>query len=518
MATRSTRTRPPDLRSGVVAGLIKEGSPLTGTVNGEPVLLVRSEGDVYAVGATCPQRGGPLADGIVVAGEIRCPCHHAGFSLRTGDVTRPPALNPLPRWEVHEYEGRIFVGHKYKMRDPLAMRSVPQSRLRTVVIVGAGAAGTATAETLRSRGFKGTITVIDPDEDAPYHRPSLSKGYLAGTAPLEWLPLRPPGFHAQHGIRRMIDAATAVDPVMRTVTLQSGATISYDALILATGALPSRPRIPGADLAHVHVLRSLRDCQALIAAVAAAHRVVVIGASFTGMEAAAALRHRHKEVTVVAPEMIPFCQVLGPTIGASLMRLHQRQGVQFKLGRMLRSINQRTVLLDDGTALRADVVLLGIGVTPPLELAVSAGLAIDHGVLVDEFLETSLSRIYAVGDIARYPDARNGRRVCVRSWSMAQRQGETAARNILGERVPFAAVPFFRTRQYHTTVSYVGHAEDYTHIQVDGSPDAGDCSASFMNDDQLLAYVSIGRDRESLLKEAQLERELCTSVTSGGIP
>jgi 3-phenylpropionate/trans-cinnamate dioxygenase ferredoxin reductase subunit len=481
---------------------------LLGLVDGEPVLLARHDGEVFAVGASCTLDGAPLADGMLVDGEIRCPRHHGSFSLRTGDVTRPPALDPLPRWEVHHQDGRIFVGNKCKTRDPLAMRSVPRCTLRNVVIIGAGAAGTAAAETLRSRGFKGTITVIDPDEDAPYHRPRLSKDYLAGTSPRDWLPLRPPGFHAQHGIRRVIDAATAIDPELRNVSLQSGARISYDALILATGARPLRPRVPGIDLAHVHVLRSVRDCQALIEASAEAHRVVIVGASFIGMEAAASLRLRHKQVSVVAPEMIPFCHTFGPTIGASLMGLHERHGVQFKPGRMLRAIYRRTVLLDDGTVMRADLVLLGTGVTPRLDLAATAGVAIDDGVLVNEFLETSVSRIFAAGDNARYPYGGSGKRISVQHWTVAQRQGEIAARNILGERIPFAAVPFFRTRQYDMTVSYVGHAEDYTHIEVDGSPDSGDCSASFMNDDRLLAYVSVGRDRESLRREQQLELEL----------
>jgi 3-phenylpropionate/trans-cinnamate dioxygenase ferredoxin reductase subunit len=505
-----------DFRRGIPRRLLKEGTLLTGTVAGETVLLVCADGDLHAVGAHCSRDGAPLADGIVVAGEIRCPWHHGGFSLRTGDVTRPPALDPLPRWEVHEHNGRVFVGNRCRTRDPLVMRSVARCTLRTVVIIGGGAAGTAAAETLRSRGFKGTITMIDPDEDAPYDRARLSKDLLAGTVSPDRLRLRPPGFYAQHGIRRLVDAATSLDPEVCSVSLLSGARISYDALILATGAQALRPRIPGAELAHVHVLRSLCDYRALDRDLAAAHRVVIAGASFIGMETAAALRLRDKAVTVVAPEMIPFCHVLGPTIGASLMRLHERHGVRFALGRMLRSITRRTVQLDDGTMLRADVVLLGTGTTPRLAVAATAGVAIDNGVLVNEFLETNVARIYAAGDNTRVPDARSGQRISVRHWAMAQRQGEIAARNILGERVRFAAVPFFRTRQYDTTVSCVGHAEDFTHIQVDGSPDTHDCSASFMDNDRLLAYVSMGRDRQSLRREQLLEMEMCTIHENSG--
>jgi NADPH-dependent 2,4-dienoyl-CoA reductase/sulfur reductase-like enzyme/nitrite reductase/ring-hydroxylating ferredoxin subunit len=506
MATRSVGLRRLNFRNGVAAKLIREGSMLAGHVEGESALLVRHDGTVYAIGAVCTYHGASLADGMVVDGEIRCPCHHACYSLETGDVTRAPALNPLPRWEVHEHGGRIFVGRKCKVRDPLTMRAVPRSKLRMVVIVGGGAAGTAAAETLRARGFKGTITIIDPDEDAPYDRPSLSKDYLAGTAPQDRLPLRPPGFHAQHGIRRMVDAAVAVDSEKRNVQLQSGAIISYDALIIATGATPLRLRIPGADLPHVRVLRTLRDCEALIRVVNQSKRIVIAGAGFIGMEAAAALRQRDKAVTLVAPEMIPLCHVLGPTIGGSLMRLHQQHGVQFKLGRSLLAINERAVLLDDRTILPADAVLLATGVTPQLDIADSAGLNIDHGVVVDEYMATSVRGVYAVGDIARYPDPRSGDRIRLGHWMVAQRQGEVAARNILGERVRLDAVPFFSTRQYDVTVSCVGHAEDYTHIQVVGSPESGSCSAWFMNGRQLHAHVSIGRERESLKVERQLEK------------
>jgi 3-phenylpropionate/trans-cinnamate dioxygenase ferredoxin reductase subunit len=256
----------------------------------------------------------------------------------------------------------------------------------------------------------------------------------------------------------------------------------------------------------VHVLRSLADCRALIAALEAARKVVIAGASFIGMEAAAALRKRNIDVTIVAPELIPFTQVLGPTIGASLLHLHERHGVKFQLGRTLKAIKPSHVVLDDRSMLHADVVLLGIGVRPQLELAQTAGIETDRGVLVNQYLETSVPDIYAAGDIARFPDVRTGQLIRIEHWVVAQRQGEIVARNLLGERVPYVSVPFFWTQQYDTVVNYVGHAEDFTHIKVDGSPDAGDCGVSFMANDQLLAHVTIGRDRESLQMERKLEK------------
>ena len=493
-----------DLTKGVPVAMLKEGLPLQGHVKGEALLLVRRGSEVFAVGAHCTHYGGPLAEGIVVGDGIRCPWHHACFSLRTGAVTAAPALSPLPRWEVELRNEMVFVSGEPLVADALAPQQRTQTSVRKVVIVGGGAGGNAAAEELRRYGFEGEIAVIDPDIDAPYDRPNLSKDYLAGSAPAEWLPLRPPAFHDDRGIMRLPFTATAIDGARKVVKLSGGAEVSYDALVLATGAAPIRIPIPGADLPHVHVLRTLADCRKLIEALEHAKRVVIAGASFIGMEAAAAMRAREVEVTVVAPEKIPFSQVLGPTIGGSLKQLHEQHGVTFKLGRSVHAISEHVVMLDDGAELPADVVLLAVGVRPRLEIAAAAGLTIDRGVLVNEYLESSVPGIYAVGDIARFPHPDSGANIRVEHWVVAQRQGAVAARNILGWRERYASVPFFWTSQYERTVNYVGHVEDWTHIQVDGSPET-DCAVSFMDGDRLLAYVTIGRDRESLKMERELE-------------
>lgn len=495
----------PDLTLGVAEQLVRDGESFLGRVGEEAVLLVRDGDDVHAFSASCTHYGGPLHEGIVTDGQIRCPWHHACFSTRTGEVLAPPALNPLARWEVQRENGKVVVGHKLPTPDPLQARSAPATDVRHVVIVGAGAAGASAAESLRAFGFKGVITMIDPDPDAPCDRPNLSKDYLAGNAPEEWLPLRPPDFHAQHGIRRLFDVVTTIDPRERVLTTRNGERMSYDALLLATGAVPIRPPIPGADQPHVHVLRSVADCKSLIAALEPGKRVLIAGASFIGLEAAASLRNREADVTVVAPEKIPFAQVLGPTIGGALHELHKKHGVRFKLGRKLSEVRADSVVLDDNSIEPADVVLLAVGVKPDVRLAESAGIETKGGVLVNEYLETSVPRIYAAGDIARYPDPYSGRPVRIEHWVVAQRQGRAAAANILGLRQPFTSVPFFWTTQYDMTINYVGHAEDFSHIQVDGSPQNGDFSAAFMSGDKLLAFVSVGRDRESLKVERELE-------------
>jgi 3-phenylpropionate/trans-cinnamate dioxygenase ferredoxin reductase subunit len=504
MGTSNTSTEAPDLAHGVPATLIEEGIPFGAQIGGEAVVLVRRGAEIFAIGGTCTHYSAPLADGIVVDDQLRCPWHHACFSVRSGAVLGGPAMNPLPRWDVVEKQGRIFVGKKYE-RDALAARKTVDTALRNVVIVGGGAAGTVAAEELRREGFNGDIMIIDPDADAPYDRPNLSKDYLAGSAPEEWLPLRAPGFHAEHDIQRTVEAATSIDTQNKLVTVASGQTFSYDALILATGATPVRIPVPGIELPHVRVLRTLHDCRALIDALQSARSVVIVGASFIGMEAAAALRARNIDVTVVAPEQIPFAKVLGAEIGSALKQVHEQHGVQFRLGRSLRAISETAVSLDDGTELAADVVLLGIGVRPQLDLARTGGLQVDNGVLVNEYLESSVSDIYAVGDIARFPSPYTGNRVRIEHWVVAQRQGATAARNILGAREAFTDVPFFWTQQFDKTIAYVGHAEDWTDARLDGSPEAGDCAVSFMKGEQQLAYATIGRDRDSLNAERNLE-------------
>lgn len=495
-----------DFTLGIRADLLLEGVPVAGQVGDKAVLLVRSDGAVHAIGAHCTHHGAPLKDGLVTEGEIRCPWHHACFSLASGDVTAPPALNPLERWQVEQIGDRIFVRDKCAQRDPLALRGEPHAKLHNVVILGAGAAGSAAAEALRMHGFKGIITIVDPDAAAPYDRTNLSKDYLAGTAPEDWLPLRPADFYAQHGIRRVIDTAVSIDAKNHVVMLSSGHELSYDALLLATGASAIRPPIDGADRNHVHSLRSLADCKALMQATGPGTKVLIAGASFIGLEAAAALRQRNVDVTVVAPELIPFENVLGPTIGASLMKLHESHGVKFRMNAKLVSIGEASVMLDDGTELSAAVVLLGVGARLDLNVAATAGVAIDNGVLVDDHLETSVPGIYAAGDIARYPEIRNGQHVRIEHWVVAQRQGRVAARNMLGIRAPFTSVPFFWTQHYDVSVSYVGHAPDFTSIRIDGSPDTGYGSASFMRGDTLLAYASIGRDRDSLEIEKEMEQ------------
>jgi apoptosis-inducing factor 3 len=495
----------PDLARGVPITSVKPGGSLVGQVDGETVLLVRREDEWLAIGATCSHYGGPLGEGIIVGDTVRCPWHHACFSLRTGEAIRPPALHPVACYRVEVSGDTVRVTGKVE-RKP-ARSAARKGDPASVVIVGGGAAGDSAAATLRQEGYAGPIIIVDPDAEAPYDRPNCSKDYLAGSAPEEWLPLRSPEWERDQGIERLRGRrVAALRPGDRRVELDDGSTRDYGALLLATGATPVRlgPDVDRGGM-PVHYLRSLRDSRAIIAAAPEGARAVVVGASFIGLEVAASLRARKLEVDVVGPESRPLERVLGPTLGDFIRGLHEEHGVRFHLERKPAEIEAGGVTLDRGERLPADLVVVGIGVRPNLELAQSASLAIDRGVNVDERLETSAPGIYAAGDIARWPDPLTGERIRVEHWVVAQRQGQAAAQNILGLDRRFDAVPFFWSQHYDISINYVGHAERWDTIDVDGDPSAHDCAVWFRRGDRTYAVATIFRDRASLETEAALE-------------
>jgi 3-phenylpropionate/trans-cinnamate dioxygenase ferredoxin reductase subunit len=496
----------PGFRRGVAVEELTDGAMLHGHVDDTPALLVRRGDDVWAVGATCSHYGGPLGEGLVVGDTIRCPWHHACFSLRTGAALRPPALNDLPCWRVERRGGMAVVGDALPppSRPSLSGANLPVS----VVIVGGGAAGHAAAETLRREGYAGPVTLLSADTAPPCDRPNLSKDYLAGTAEPDWIPLRPPDFYRQHDIDlRLGTRVAAIEPGAHALVLADGSRLSYGALLLATGAEPVRLDIPGAALPHVHVLRSLADSEAIIAQASMVRTCVVVGASFIGLEVAASLRTHGLVVHVVAPEARPLERTVGAAIGDMVRAIHEEHGVVFHLGTTPTAIGPDAVTLATGERLAADIVVLGVGVRPAIALATEAGLDLDRGVLVDEFLRTSAPDIHAAGDIARWPDRRSGERIRVEHWVVAQRHGQTAARNILGRQQHFDAVPFFWSQHYDTTIAYVGHAERWDRLEIDGDPMARDCTVAYWHGGRKLALAAVGRDLESLRAEAAFERE-----------
>lgn len=502
MAENTTLTGP-DFTVGMSMADLPENVPVVGHAHGEAVVLVRTGAEVRAVGATCTHYGGPLAEGLVVGATLRCPWHHARFDLRTGEALGAPALNPVACFEVQRRGDRVLVGPRQSMREPDAPPSSPAA----IVIVGAGAAGAAAAEGLRRLGCRGSITLVGDEAPGPVDRPNLSKDYLAGTAPEEWLPLRPPSFYDDIKVElRIGNAAIGLDPTRRTLALEGGHVLVYDALLLATGAEPVRLTIEGARQAHVFTLRTVADSRAIIAATSGARRAVVVGSSFIGLETAAALRTRGLEVDVVSRDHVPLGRILGEDLGRFVQQLHEAHGVRFHLATSPRAIRPDAVELEDGRLLTADIVVLGVGVRPRTGLAERAGLRVADGILVDGFLRTSAPGIWAAGDCARYPEPRLGKPVRIEHWVVAERQGQAVARDMLGLGTPFQDVPFFWSQHYDVTLAYVGHADSWDTIEVAGSLAERDAAVVYRRAGRALAVVTVGRDRQSLAIEAALER------------
>jgi apoptosis-inducing factor 3 len=491
----------------VATEALADGSMLAGHVGEDPVLLARRGEEYFAIGAECSHYHGDLAEGLMVDDTVRCPWHHACFSLRTGEAVRAPALSAVACWATEIRAGKVVVLGKVVPK-PASGAASPSAVAppQKIVIVGGGAAGFAAAEMLRRQRYQGNIVMLSDDDAPPVDRPNLSKDYLAGSAPEEWLPLGQDGFYAEQAIDLRLKASViGLDARAHELKLADGSKLAYDRLLLATGAEPVRLPIPGSSLPHVHTLRTLADSRAIIAQAATARSAVVMGASFIGLEVAAALRTRGIEVHVVAPEKRPMERVLGPELGDFVRQLHEQHGVIFHLGDTASAIEARQVTLNSGGTIAADLVVVGVGVRPRLALAEKAGLTLDRGVMVDACLQASVPGIYAAGDIARWPDRHSGEAIRVEHWVVAQRQGQTAALNMLGAQEEFDAVPFFWSQHYDVPINYVGHAESWDDIAIDGDIAGRDCTLRYMRQGRVLAVASINRDAESLAAEARME-------------
>lgn len=499
----------PQWRRVAAATDIEEHRPLVVELaEDESVLISRVDGALTACGATCPHYGGPLGDGVLRGGHVVCPYHNATFNLATGELDRTPAIDDLPTYEVKEEDGSVFIGEKHE--HGIAMPA--GSDERRVLIVGAGAAGASCAETLRREGFAGSITMLTADADQPYDRPMLSKGLLSGDAPEKYLPLRPNAFYEKLGIEVRTGAVvTEVHPEKRHAVTADGTAHEGDMILLATGGVPRRLDLPGADLDHVFTLRSHADATAIVNAADGAKRAAVLGASFIGMEVAAQLRQRGLEVTVIEPRTYPLEAALGPEIGAWLRTVHENEGVVFRMGERPAEIvgegKVDGVELDDGSRVDAEVIVMGVGVEPRVDYLAKSGL-IDGdpavGVRVDEHLATTVPWVYAAGDIAVYPGPTAEYRV--EHWVHAQSQGRHVARAMLGSDEPYRRVPFFWSRQYTTGVKFAGFPESFDHIQYDGVPGEGEFAAGFFVGNRLVAVAGMGKANKFAKVAQILER------------
>ncbi|HEY8882538.1 MAG TPA: FAD-dependent oxidoreductase [Dermatophilaceae bacterium] len=366
---------------------------------------------------------------------------------------------------------------------------------QTFVIVGASLAGAKAAETLRAEGFDGRVVLIGEEAERPYERPMLSKEYLRGEKPAAKLYVHDEGFYADNGIELMTGTRVqSLDPGAHEITLAGGARMSYSRLLLSTGAAPRRLPLPGADLPGVAYLRAMGESDALRAAITAASRVVVIGAGWIGSEVAASARLLGAEVAIVAPEAVPLVRVLGPEVGGVYRDLHAGHGVDLHLSTQIEAIvgdgAASGVRTTDGVVIEGDLVVVGVGVTPRVELAKLAGLTVENGIVVDEFLATSVPDVFAAGDVAATWNTMYNKRIRMEHWANALNQGPVAARNMLGQHTAYEKLPYFYSDQYDLGMEYNGYADDWDRVVVRGDRSGREFLAFWLKDGRVLAGMN----------------------------
>lgn len=466
-------------------------------VDGAKVLLIRDGDAIHAIGATCPHAGGPLAEGVRRGDRIVCPWHKATFCIRTGAVLEPPAVDKLPRFEVRVEGRRVLLTPP---ADAPPGETPPPGDGRCFAIVGGGAAGAVAAQTLREIGFAGRIVMFDRENRVPYDRTLLSKYFLSGETGGEKSPLQSQSFYRRHRIERLTAEVTRVDARERRIECADGSVLRYDAALLATGAAPSRPDIPGGNLGNAFLLRSRADADAILAQAERSERAVVLGASFIGMEVAASLRERGLDVTVVGQEAAPFEKQLGARIGNAFTSLHEKRGVGFRLGRAVAALegdgDVRGVRLEGGELLAADFVVIGFGVRPVAGYLDGVSLSDDGGVPVDAGLRAA-DGLYAAGDIARFPLRGDGAPVRVEHWRVAEQHGRVAARNMAGQTTRYDAPPVFWTIQYLKRLDYIGHAAEWDDVVVHGDLGKPEFLAYYVKDGLVAAAAGLDRDQDT---------------------
>lgn len=472
------------------------------SANGAEILLSCVGGNFHALGAHCPHYGAPLVEGVLSGERIICPWHHACFNVRTGDLVEPPAFDALPRYEVKIENDQVIV----RVPDVASDRRTPwmtkrdKKDERVFVIAGGGAAGYAAAQTLREDGFTGRLLLITRENHLPYDRPNLSKEYLQGNAEPAWLPLRSDDFFPEHDIEAIKGKEIKrIDATKKTVTFAGGEALHCDALLVATGGEPRKLPFQLESQENVFLLRSYDDSGAIIATAEKEKRAIVIGASFIGMEVASSLMARGCDVTIVAPDDVPFEKILGTEIGRLFQDVHEEKGVKFKLGVSVAgftgSEKVTAVILENAERLTADLVVVGVGVKPATDFLEGVTLHRDGGVIVDEHMRAA-DGVYAAGDIAYFPNPITGERQRIEHWRTAMQQGRVAAHNMAGKEISYDGVAFFWTRQFDVGLLYVGHAKQWDEIIYQGDVSARDFLAFYTKQNRVLAVAGMNRDPE----------------------
>lgn len=482
-------------------------------VDGHPILLGQIGDQYFAMYGACTHYGAPLADGILAGHRVVCPWHHACFDLRSGKHLEAPGLDSVPSYPVTVQGNELMVELPEELTDRVEapMADLSPDNEEHYVVIGGGAAGAYAVEGMRQAGFTGKISLISAEAIVPYDRPNCSKEYLSDEAPAEWMPLRGPEFYREHGIDLHLGQRVhELDPSQNRIRLSDGSEMRYDKVLVCTGGKAKTLPIEGVEAPNVYPLRSIRDSQDLREAAKAAQQVVVVGASFIGMEAAMSLGKLGPQVTVVGPEDEPFERVFGTQVGQLARQLHERNGTKFHLARKVERIEvqdgrAQAVVLDDGTQLAADLVVLGVGVQPATDFLLNFHTEADGGLKTDAHLHAG-NNVFAAGDLVHHPY--RGQHVRIEHWKVAAQQGRAAGRNMAGAKEPYQAEPFFWSMQPGTAFGYVGHATDYDQVVIDGELDPENPAfiAYYLKGEEVQAALAAAKDEElSRVQEAFFE-------------
>jgi NADPH-dependent 2,4-dienoyl-CoA reductase/sulfur reductase-like enzyme/nitrite reductase/ring-hydroxylating ferredoxin subunit len=497
---------------------IPDGGMRAFDFEGHCILLSRDGNRVMAVSGHCVHEGAPLADGVRVGNRVICPWHHAMFDLATGEHLQPPGEGRLRSFKTRVENGKVYVQLRNEDAKNAQLDEIDQGSAKRYdkifAIVGAGASGRSAAEELRRQGFDGRIKLYSMEEDAPYDRTALSKSFLAGEQPAEKLELLTKRKLRDKGVELLLGhEITRVVHSDRKLIFSDGNELRYSACLAATGSAAYRPDIPGANFPGVYTLRSKADGIHLLDAAARVQEIVIIGSGFIGLETAAVFTAQKKSVTVVTPDPKPFARIFGEEIAAALLAAHRAAGTTILLDSPVVEIEERNgrasgIRLASGRSIPADLILLGTGAKPRIDMIEGAAKSSDGGIVADETLKAA-DNLWIAGDIASFPSHfAFGKNIRIEHWRVAEQLGRHAARAMLGDKSPFFGIPFFWTLQ-NWQINLVGLTGEFDDVHIEGQLTDGSFMAYFVRGDHIVAGLGAGEgDKTAALHALFLGGEL----------